>query len=128
MTNLKVLIVDDEYLIRNLLKLRINWDEYGMTVVGEASNAREALDMIDEYMPDIIFTDICMPYMDGIEFSKIALERYPDIKILILTGHDEFEYARRSIKIGVSDFILKPINVNEIEKSLLKLKKKIENK
>ncbi|MFO7161685.1 MAG: response regulator, partial [[Clostridium] cellulosi] len=85
MENLKVLIVDDEYLIRNLLKKRINWEEYGMTIVGEASNAHQALDMVDELVPDIIFTDICMPFIDGIEFSRMVIEKYPEIKIVIVT-------------------------------------------
>jgi YesN/AraC family two-component response regulator len=123
---LKVLIVDDEYLIRNLLKLRINWQDYGMEVIGEATNTSEALDMVDEYMPDIIFSDICMPFMDGIEFSRIVLERFSNVKIVILTGHEEFEYARRSVKVGVFDFILKPINAQEIGNLLSEIKVKIE--
>lgn len=124
--DLKVLIVDDEYLIRNFLKLRIKWKNYGMKIVGEASNTREALDMVDEYMPDIIFTDICMPYIDGIEFSEIVLKRYANIKVVIITGHKKFEYAKRSIKVGIYDFILKPIDENDIEELLLELKSKIE--
>jgi two-component system, response regulator YesN len=123
----RVLIVDDEYLIRNFLKLSINWENYEMEIVGEASNSREALDLVDEYIPDIIFTDICIPFIDGIEFSKIVLERFPNIKIVIITGHKKFEYARRSIKVGVYDFILKPIEEEEIEKLLLELKLKIES-
>lgn len=124
---LKVLIVDDEHLIRNLMKMRIKWEELGMEIVGEASSAREALDLIDEIIPDIIFTDICMPFMDGIEFSKIVTERFPHIKIVVITGYDEFEYAKRSVKLGVSDFLLKPINDEEIRAVALDLKEKIES-
>jgi Response regulator receiver domain./Bacterial regulatory helix-turn-helix proteins, AraC family. len=123
--NLKVLIVDDEYLIRNLLKKRINWEEYGMTIVGEASNAHQALDMVDELVPDIIFTDICMPFIDGIEFSRMVIEKYPEIKIVIVTGYDEFEFARKSVKLGIADFILKPIRVSELINVINRLKKKI---
>ncbi|HEY5583145.1 MAG TPA: response regulator [Ruminiclostridium sp.] len=123
---LKLMIVDDEYLIRELLKKRINWDEFGMEIVCEASSAYEALDMVEEFMPDIIFTDICMPAMDGIEFSRIVIERHPNIRIVVLTGHDEFEYAKRSIKVGISDFLLKPINGQEIKKVVLSLKQKLE--
>lgn len=126
MSNLKVFIVDDEYLIRNLLKMRINWTELDMEIVGEASDARKALELIDDLIPDIIFTDICMPFMDGIEFSKIVKEKYPHVKIVVITGHDEFDYAKKSIKLGISDFILKPINSEEIRKLALELKKKIE--
>lgn len=125
MENLKVLIVDDESLIRNLLKRRINWEEQGMTIIGEASNAHEALDMVDELRPDIIFTDICMPFIDGIEFSGMVMEKYPDIKIVVVTGYDEFEFARKGIKLGIADFILKPIGASELLNVTDRLKKKI---
>ncbi|WIV17349.1 response regulator [Paenibacillus polygoni] len=114
MGKLKVLIVDDEYLIRNLLRMRMNWEEQGLTIIGEASNAQEALDMVDKHRPDIIFTDIYMPHINGIEFSSRVLKKYPDIKIVVVTGHDEFEYAHQSIKIGISDFILKPIRASDL--------------
>lgn len=125
MEKLKVLIVDDEYLIRNLLRLRIDWEQQGMTIIGEASNAGEALELIDNEKPDIIFTDICMPFMDGIEFSGMVLEKHPEIKIIVVTGHDEFEYARRSLKLGVIDFILKPIRASELLSVTDKVKSKI---
>lgn len=123
---LKVLIVDDEYLVRNLLRNCINWNEIGYEVVGEASNAHEALDLVDELKPDVIFTDIYMPFMDGLEFGKLVFEKYSNIKIVVLTGHEEFEYAKKSIKIGIADFLLKPINDDEIRKVAVNLKKKIE--
>lgn len=126
MSSLKVLIVDDEFLIRNYFKKRICWEELGMEIAGEASSAREALDLIDQIIPDIIFTDICMPFMDGIEFSKVVVEKFPHIKIVIVTGHDEFDYVKRSIKLGISDFLLKPVNPEEIRKVALELKSKIE--
>ncbi|PQP83932.1 two-component system response regulator [Paenibacillus sp. PCH8] len=114
MEPLNVLIVDDEYLIRNLLRMRIDWEKQGMRIVGEASNAQEALEWVDQQKPDIIFTDIYMPKMDGIELSRLILEKHPDIKIVVVTGHDEFEYARKSIQIGIVDFILKPIRSAEL--------------
>lgn len=126
MANLKVLVVDDEFLIRNYFKKRICWEELGMEIAGEASSAREALDLIDQIVPDIIFTDICMPFMDGIEFSKAVIEKFPHIKIVVVTGHEEFDYAKRSIKLGISDFLLKPVNPEEIRKAALELKSKIE--
>lgn len=125
MEKLKVLIVDDEYLIRNLLRMRIDWEKQGLTIIGEASNAHEALDMVDEQQPDIIFTDIYMPSINGIEFSREVLAKYPDIKIVIVTGHDEFEYAHQSIKMGISDFILKPIRASDLLNVTDKLKCKI---
>lgn len=123
---LKLLIVDDEYLVRNLLRHCLDWNEIGYEVVGEASNAHEALELIESLRPDVIFTDIYMPFMDGLEFGKIVFEKYPHIKIVVLTGHEEFEYAKKSVKIGISDFLLKPINDDEIRKTALNLKSKIE--
>lgn len=125
MGKLKVLIVDDEHLIRNLLRMRIDWEQQGLTIVGEAANAQEALKLVDELRPDIIFTDIYMPLINGIEFSTRVLEKYPDIKIVVVTGHDEFEYAQQSIKIGISDFILKPIHASDLLDVTDKLKHKI---
>ena len=129
MTNtdlLKVLIVDDEHLVRDLLKNCINWNEIGYQVVGEAANAHDALDLVEKIKPDVIFTDIYMPFMDGLEFGKIVFEKYPTTKIVVLTGYEEFEYAKRSIKIGIADFLLKPINDDEIRKTAIQLKEKIE--
>ncbi|WP_433749383.1 response regulator [Paenibacillus amylolyticus] len=123
---LKVLIVDDEYLIRNLLRMRIDWEQQGMTIIGEASDAEEALDQVELLRPDIVFTDIYMPKMDGIKLSGILMERYPSLKIVVVTGHDEFEYARQSVKLGISDFILKPIRASELLQVTAKLRAAIE--
>lgn len=126
MEPLKVLLVDDEYLIRNLLRMRIDWQEQGMQIVGEACDAAEALEQIELLHPDIVFTDIYMPKMDGIELSGLILKRYPNIKIVVVTGHDEFEYARQSVKLGISDFILKPIRATELLQVTTKLRAAIE--
>lgn len=123
---LKVMLVDDEEKERNLLKLCINWTEIEMVIVGEASSGSEALDLIEELSPDIIITDIRMPFMDGLEFSRIVAETYPFIKVMVLTAHEEFEYAKEGIKVGVSDFLLKPIKRIELKNALLNLKLKIE--
>jgi two-component system response regulator YesN len=124
-TILKLMIVDDEDLVRDLFKHCLNWQELEACISGEAAGAREALELIEQEIPDIIFTDICMPYMDGIEFSRIVREKYPWIKIVILTGHEEFEYAKRSIQAGVTGFLLKPIQDQEIKQAILDLKAKI---
>lgn len=122
---LKVLLVDDEYLVRDLLKKCVNWNEMGMKIVGEASNANEAMNLVDQFVPDIIFTDICMPSVDGIELSKMVIEKYPSIKIVIITGYEDFDYVKRSLKAGVTDFLLKPINDDEIKKVALNISSKI---
>lgn len=125
-SKLKLLIVDDEHLVRSLLRNCINWDEIGYEIVGEASNAHEALDLVEQLRPDVIFTDIYMPFMDGLEFGKLVFEKYTNIKIIVLTGYEEFEYAKKSVKIGIADFLLKPINDDEIMKVALNMKAKIE--
>ncbi|AEE96270.1 response regulator [Mahella australiensis] len=121
-----VLIVDDEYLERNLVKRCIDWNALNLEIIGEASNADDALKLIESLKPDIIFTDIRMPGMDGIEFSKIALQKWPDAKIVILTAYNDFDYAQMALKIGVSDFLLKPIDDEEVLSTATKLKALIE--
>lgn len=123
---IKILIVDDEENTRNLIKKCINWDEIGINVVGEASGGQEALDMLESLKSDIIITDIRMQFMDGLEFSKKVAERYPHIKIIVLTAYEEFEYAQQGIKIGIDDYLLKPIKRSELRKSVESLKNKIE--
>ncbi len=125
---IKIAIVDDEYLERNLLRNCIDWEKLGMEIVGEASNADEAMGLIDRCRPDIVFTDVNMPITDGLTFSKTVLMHAPDIKIVVVTCFDDFEYAQKSIKIGISDFIVKPIADDEVYKTALKLKEEIEKK
>ena len=122
---LRVMIVDDEALIRKLIRMRVDWASLHMEIVAEASSAGEALAMLDSVEPDIIFTDICMPTLDGIAFSRMVIERNPAIRIVIVTGHDEFEYAKSCIKIGVSDFLLKPLRAEELTKTAAALRNKI---
>ncbi len=124
---LKVIIVDDERPVRLLLKDCINWSDYGYEITDEAGSAHEAIALIDEHNHDVVFTDINMPLMDGIEFSNIILEKYPQKKVVILTGYEEFDLVRESIKIGVSDYLLKPIDDEEIIEVIKKLKIIIES-
>lgn len=124
---IKVVIVDDEYLERNLLKKCIDWTSLNMEMVGEAQDATEALDLICRESPDVLFTDIQMPGTDGIGLSELALKKFPEIHVVVITGFDKFEYAQRSIKAGISDFLLKPIDGEEVQKTAVKLKERIEN-
>ena len=110
----KVMIIDDERAIRGILKKTIPWEEKKMIVAGEAASGIEAINTIDEIRPDIAFVDIQMPFMNGIDFAKLAIERYPNLKIVILTAHDDFAYAKKCIGIGILDYILKPIVKSEI--------------
>ncbi|NSW90033.1 MAG: response regulator transcription factor [Firmicutes bacterium] len=119
----KVLIVDDEYLIRQGLSEGIPWSEIGFEVSGTAANGREALAHIRETVPNVIITDVKMPVIDGIELSRIVKQEYPDIKTIILSGYGEFEYAQKAIEYNVCSYILKPLN----EEDLIKLFKNIYN-
>ena len=112
---LRVMIVDDEYLIRNLIRMRLNWEEYGMEIVAEAGSAAQALELMLQYRPDIVFTDISMPDMNGIEFSRQVNSQFPGTRIVIITGYDEFEYARQSLELGVVDYLLKPVKYEELK-------------
>ena len=114
MNLLKVLIVDDEYLIRSLIRMRINWEENGMEIVGEAGCPDEAMKLVEEVKPDIIFTDICMPKLDGIDFADRVLEKHPEIRIAVITGHDDFSFMQRSIRAGIVDYLMKPIQADEL--------------
>lgn len=123
---LKLIIVDDEYLIRQLIRNCIDWESLGIDIVGEMESAQEALGRIPDLCPDIIFTDICMPDTDGLTFSEQVKKKYPLVKIIAITGYDSFEYARRGIHIGIDGYVLKPINTEELTELVLRIRERIE--
>lgn len=104
----KVLVVDDEILVRQGIKHILNWEQSGYQIVGEASNGKEALGLIETLNPHIVLTDIVMPVMDGEELTRVIKQRWPEIEVIILSSFSEFEYVRSSFQSGVSDYILKP--------------------
>lgn len=104
---IKVLIVDDEQIIREGLRLTIDWEKYGFTVIGATSNGEKALRLCEEQTPDLVITDIRMPVMDGLELTKELIARYPKIKIIILSAYDDFKYAQKAISYGASEYLLK---------------------
>lgn len=109
MDNLKkVLIVEDEILLRQGIKNLVDWESIGLTVCSEAANGRDALKIISEEKPDIVITDIIMPVMDGIELTKAISKDYPEIKVLILSSYSDFEYVKTSMQNGAVDYLLKP--------------------
>ncbi|WP_044973155.1 response regulator [Ruminococcus sp. HUN007] len=114
----KVMIIDDEKSLRDLLKITIDWKRFGLECCGEASSGIEAINVIDDLKPDIVFVDIKMPFMDGIEFSQIAIKQYPHIKIIILTAMNEFEYARKCVGIGVREYLTKPMVREDVNNTL----------
>jgi two-component system response regulator YesN len=117
----KVLIVDDEKYVRMGIKGETDWSLIGCEVVAEAPNGEVGLEMAQQYRPDLVISDIRMPKMDGIEMATKILERYPDTKVIFLTAYSEFEYARAAVRIGVSDYLLKPFQDGELEASIQRL-------
>ena len=115
---IKVFLVEDEVIIRSGVKKSINWEQEGYEFVGEASDGELAYPMILKEKPDILITDIRMPFMAGLELSRLVKKELPDIKILILSGYDEFEYAKKAIKIGVTEYLLKPISAAKLTEVL----------
>lgn len=118
----KILIVDDEAVVREGIRDNIDWNSHGYTLVGDCENGLEAMEAVDRFVPDVVLTDICMPFMDGMELSKYISEKYPHTRIVILTGFEEFEYAHQAVKLKATDFILKPITSGELRKVLSKIK------
>ncbi|SDI45712.1 two-component system, response regulator YesN [Pseudobutyrivibrio sp. 49] len=117
----KVLIVDDEKYVRLGIKNDTDWSLIDCEVVGEAANGQEGLEKAKELKPDVVISDIKMPKMTGIEMSEILLEKYPDMKVIFLTAYDEFEYARAAIRIGASDYLLKPFDDGALEGAIQRL-------
>ena len=122
----KIMLVDDEEEVRTSIIRKIDWQDAGFEVIGDAENGKEALEKIEQNEPDVVMTDIRMPYMDGLEMAENIRQRYPSIKIVIFSGFDEFEYAKKAIKLNVIEYILKPVNVEELTAILKKIKKNLD--
>ena len=125
-TMIKVLIVDDEYIMRQGLKYMFNWEQEGYEIVGEATNGAEALKLIEELKPHIIICDIVMPILNGVDFAEAVHRMHPQIQTIILSGYDNFEYVKHTLMNGVVDYILKPtLNQEELRKVLKKAAERI---
>jgi len=123
----KVLIVDDEYYFRQALKVSLPWEEMGFQLVGEAKNGQDALNQVKDLNPDIVMVDINMPIMDGLSFIEKAKEEGVDAKFIVLTGHSEFSYAKHALRLGVINYVLKPIDEEEVKKTLYEIKSLIDH-
>ncbi len=123
---INMLIVDDEYYIREGIKNGINWDDYGINICGVAGSGFEALDMLEEYAPSIVVTDIRMPDMDGLELLDVINEKYSNIKVILISGYRDFQYAQTAINLSAFCYMLKPIDQNELVSKVLEAKKIIE--
>ena len=118
MNEIKVFLVEDEMVIRRGIKNSIDWEKEGYIFCGEASDGELAYPMIIKEKPDILITDIRMPFMDGLELCKLVKKELPNIKILILSGYDEFDYAKEAIRLGVTESLLKPISSGKLLEAL----------
>ncbi len=122
-----LLIVDDDEEIRQGLIQKIDWNKYGFNIIGGAQNGREAIDIIENVLPDLIITDISMPIMNGLELAEYVHSTHPTVKTVIVTGYDDFRFAQQAIKYGVEDYVLKPVLPKDIEELINKIKRKLEH-
>lgn len=120
-----LLIADDEALIRNGIKKIIDWESLGFSEIFLAEDGQEALEIIRKNKVDLVLTDIVMPFMDGLELSKVLSEEFPEIHVVILTGHEDFEYAQKSVDLGVKNYILKPVGAETLYKKMSEICKKL---
>ena len=121
-----VLLADDEEEVIKAIRRQINWEGLGFSVIGFANNGVKALEMVEEFQPDVVLTDIKMPYMDGMELAKRIKAEFTTTKILFLTGFDEFEYAKEAVHLEVEEYILKPVNSTELINVFTQLKIKLD--
>jgi two-component system response regulator YesN len=117
----KVFFVEDEIVTREGIRDNVDWAGHGFEFCGEASDGELALPLLQAATPDVLITDIKMPFMDGLQLCKLIRERMPRVKLVILSGHDEFQYAQQAIKLGVTDYLLKPITVQDMHNVLHKI-------
>ena len=121
-----IILADDEQQILYGMKKGIEWERLGFKVAGVAQNGKEALELMEEVHPDLVISDIKMPFMDGLELAKHIHEDYMNTKVILFSGWDDFEYARLAISYGVSEYIMKPIDYEEMQKLLIKMHEELD--
>ena len=126
MDNYKVILVDDEEEVIEAIKNRIFWEQLDLQIVGSATNGVKALELVEKLQPDIVITDIKMPYMDGLELSRRLNDEYRNVHVIIFTGFDEFEYAKEAVHLEVDEYMLKPINAIELSECLNRVKNSLD--
>ncbi len=124
----KVVIIDDEPIIVEGISRSINWEEYNCEVVGTAGSGFEGMDVIKRMKPDIIFSDICMPNMDGLLMIAALKSEFKNMEITILTGYRDFDYAQQAIRLGVTRFLLKPSKMEELKEAIVTMTANLEEK
>ena len=124
---LKIFLAEDEVIVRETIKRMIPWEELGFELVGEAADGEMALPLLIRQNPDLLITDIKMPFMDGLTIAKLAKKELPELKIVILSGYDDFNYAKQAISIGVEEYLLKPITKNALIERLSEIRSRYEH-
>ncbi|MBR4169518.1 MAG: response regulator, partial [Lachnospiraceae bacterium] len=122
----KVMLVDDEADAREAIAKCVDWNAIGYQVVAEAENGEDALEKAEQYAPDVVLTDIQMPFMDGLTFCRKLKSIMPETRIIIFSGYDEFEYAQEAIRLEAEEYILKPINADELIKVFAKIRERLD--
>ncbi|MCM1124647.1 MAG: response regulator [Eubacterium sp.] len=122
----RIMLVDDEEEVRKAIIHNMDWEALGFELAGDAENGEDALEKLDQLEPDVVITDIRMPYMDGLTLTARIREKYPSMKILIFSGYDDFEYAQQAIKLNVTEYILKPVNSEELAAILKRIRKSLD--
>ncbi|MBR1478420.1 MAG: response regulator [Lachnospiraceae bacterium] len=122
----KVVIVDDEPLIVDGLRKILDWDRYGCIVVGEGHSGKEGLALVQKHEPDILFTDIRMPGMDGLTMIAALRSEYADMQVVVLTGYRDFEYARTALNLGVQRYLVKPSRMKELDEAMTHITERLE--
>ncbi|HUX11769.1 MAG TPA: response regulator [Spirochaetia bacterium] len=120
------LIIDDEPIVREGISENIDWLAHGFRLVGACRDGREGIRAIEDLRPDVVLTDICMPFVDGLELAGFIADRYPETKTILLTGFDEFEYAQEAVRLKVNDLLLKPITADELRTKLDRLRAELD--
>ena len=124
---LKIFLAEDEVIVRETIKRMIPWEDLGFELVGEAADGEMALPLLLRQKPDLLITDIKMPFMDGLTLAKVAKKEIPGLKVVILSGYDDFNYAKQAINIGVEDYLLKPITKNALIERLTEIRSRYEH-
>ncbi len=122
----KVILVDDEEEVREAIRKRIDWESIGFTVAGTAENGEEALELAEAEEPDVVMTDIQMPFMDGLTMLRKLKEKLPDLRSVIFSGYDDFEYAKEAIRLEAEEYILKPVDADELKAIFLRIKERLD--
>ena len=124
---LKIFLAEDEVIVRETIKRMIPWENLGFELVGEAADGEMALPLLIRQQPDLLITDIKMPFMDGLTLARLAKKEVPGLKVVILSGYDDFNYAKQAINIGVEDYLLKPITKNALIERLTEIRSRYED-